>query len=220
MSDLPVPKENGSVTTRERAKDYQLQAIARLAVLGTTPAVMSTTVGLSEAYITRLLSGKQNETFNKLHDEYKRLVLKNVVGAHFELAQKLPEALTGIDSALSAQDARLKFESAKWVWDKIVPDFSGRQKNGSDTDALQITINQPQVRAQIGETMESVASSLAVLRNAINSQDPDKHLKLGTDALPTPPSQLEVTAGEAPIDPEREHNPLDLQLEALERDEN
>lgn len=220
MSDLPVPKPNGSpVAQRERAKDYQLEAIARLAVLGTPPATMAATVGLSEPYITRLLSGKHNETFNRLHDDYKEMVLKNVVGAHFDLAQKLPEALIAIQDALTAQDARLKFEGAKWVWDKIVPDFSGRPKNGSDGDTLTVILNQPQVRTQIGETMESVAQTLLGLREAINTQQEDKHLKVGTDALHTPPSQSEVTGGEATLEPKREGSESDLHLEVLERDD-
>ncbi len=217
MSDLPE-KTNGSVSTRERAKGYQLEAIARLAVLGTPPATMAATVGLSEPYITRLLSGKHNETFNRLHDDYKEMVLKNVVGAHFDLAQKLPEALIAIQDALTAQDARLKFEGAKWVWDKIVPDFSGRPKN-AETDTLTVILNQPQVRTQIGETMESVAQTLLGLRAAIKDQQPDRHLKVGTDALHIPPSQSEVTKGEAPLDPQREGSESDLHLEVLERDD-
>ncbi len=40
---------------------------------------MAAVTGLSESYITRLLSGKQNKTFNKLRDEYKERNLKNVV---------------------------------------------------------------------------------------------------------------------------------------------
>ena len=217
MSDLPE-KTNGSVSTRERAKDYQLEAIARLAVLGTPPATMAATVGLSEPYITRLLSGKHNETFNRLHDDYKEMVLKNVVGAHFDLAQKLPEALTAIGDSLTAQDARLRFESGKWLWDKIVPDFSGKSKNG-ETDSLTLILNQPLVRAEIGESMASVANILFGLRESINSQDPDRHLKVGTDALHIPPSQSEVTKGEATLTPQREGSPSDLHLEVLERDD-
>ena len=218
MSDLPE-KTNGSPTTRERAKDYQLEAIARLSVLGTPPATMAATVGLSEPYITRLLSGKHNETFNRLHDDYKRMVLKNVVGAHFDLAQKLPEALLAIGDALGAQDARLRFEGAKWVWDKIVPDFSGRPKNGGDSDTLQIILNQPLVRAEIGESMASVAQVLLGLREAINTQQEDQYVKLGTDALHTPPSQSEVSGGEAQLEPERVGSESDLHLEVLERDD-
>ena len=39
---------------------------------------MAAVTGLSEPYITRLLSGKQNKTFNKLRDDRLRN-LKNVV---------------------------------------------------------------------------------------------------------------------------------------------
>ena len=218
MSDLPE-RTNGSPSTRERAKDYQLEAIARLAVLGTPPATMAATVGLSEPYVNRLLSGKHNETFNKLHDDYKAQVLKNVVGAHFELAQKLPDALAAIGDSLLAQDIRVRAENAWRVWEKIVPDFSGRPKNNGETDSLQIILNQPQVRTQIGETMESVAQCLVGLREAISTQSPDQYVKLGTDALPTPPSQLEVSGGAAQLEPGREPTEDDLVTEAVERDD-
>lgn len=199
---------------RERARDYQLEAIARLAVLGTPAATMSAVVGLSEPYINHLLSGKQNETFNKIHEGYKRQVLKNVVGAHFELAQMLPEALAAIRDALSAQDIRVRAENAKWVWQQIVPDFSGK-KNGHDVDTFQIILNQPEVRTQIGDTMESVASSLIRLRDAVATQASNHHVKLGLEALPVPPSQLQVEPGEASVEPTQ--NPkTDLLLELIE----
>jgi AraC-like DNA-binding protein len=51
-----------------------------MSVSGTSPGEMAATTGLSETYITRLLSEKRNKTFNKLRDEYKRKNLKNVVG--------------------------------------------------------------------------------------------------------------------------------------------
>ncbi len=41
---------------------------------------MAAVTDLSESYITRLLSGKQNTTFNKLRDEYKERNLKNAAG--------------------------------------------------------------------------------------------------------------------------------------------
>ncbi len=75
----PVNPTVGPPARRERAKDYQLEAIARMSVSGTSPGEMAAVTGLSEAYITRLLSGKQNKTFNKLRDD-KLQNLKNVVG--------------------------------------------------------------------------------------------------------------------------------------------
>ncbi len=76
----PVNPSFGPPAQRERAKHYQLEAIARMSVSGTSPGEMAAVTGLSEPYITRLLSGKQNKTFNKLRDEYKERNLKNLVG--------------------------------------------------------------------------------------------------------------------------------------------
>ena len=65
---------------RERAKHYELEAIAYMSVSGPSPGKLADVPGLSEFYITRLLSGKGNKTFNKLRAEYKRKNLKNAVG--------------------------------------------------------------------------------------------------------------------------------------------
>ena len=66
---------------RERAKHYQLEAIAQMSVWGTPIGKMADITGLSESYINRLLSGhSRNETFNKLREQYKQKDLKNVVG--------------------------------------------------------------------------------------------------------------------------------------------
>ena len=76
----PVNPTFAPPARRERAKDYQLEAIARMSVSGTSPGEMAAVTGLSEPYITRLLSDKHNKTFNKLRDEYKERNLKNLVG--------------------------------------------------------------------------------------------------------------------------------------------
>ncbi len=69
----------GPPARRERPKDYQLEAIARMSVWGNSPAEMAAVTGLSESYVSRLLSGKQNKTFNKLRDEYNERNLRNAV---------------------------------------------------------------------------------------------------------------------------------------------
>jgi hypothetical protein len=63
--------------------------------------------------------------------------------------------------------------------------------------------------------MTDVAQMLGGLRQAIASQDPDAHLKEGTEALHTPPSQLEVGGGEA-LPPISEDPKSDLLLELVE----
>ncbi len=77
---VPVNPTFEPPAQRERAKHYQLEAIAYMSVMGTSPGKMADVTGLSEFYITRLLSGKGNKTFNKLRDEYKERNLRNAVG--------------------------------------------------------------------------------------------------------------------------------------------
>ena len=77
---VPVNPNFDPPAQRERAKHYQLEAIAYMSVMGTSPGKMANVTGLSEFYITRLLSGKGNKTFNKLREDFKRKNLKNAVG--------------------------------------------------------------------------------------------------------------------------------------------
>ena len=78
---VPVNPRPEPPAQRERAKHYQLEAIAYMAVSGTSPSKMAAVTDLSESYIIRLLSGKGNKTFNRLRGEYKRENLKNAVGS-------------------------------------------------------------------------------------------------------------------------------------------
>ena len=77
---VPVNPTPEPERQRERAKTYQLEAIAEMSVWGTPIGKMADITGLSESYISRLLSGRhQNETFKKLREDYKQKDRKNVV---------------------------------------------------------------------------------------------------------------------------------------------
>ncbi len=80
-SRVPINPTPEPERQRERAKTYQLEAIAEMSVWGTPIGKMVAVTGLSESYISRLLTGSsKNETFNKLRDDYKRKDRKNVIG--------------------------------------------------------------------------------------------------------------------------------------------
>ncbi len=215
MSNAPVQPDYKPTATRERAKEHQLEAIAQLSTLGTPAATISAITTLSEPYINRLLRGGKNKTFDKLLENYKQQNLKTVVGAHFTLVDLLPQSNDAIRDALTGNDSRLRAETAWKVRDKVVPDLMKAQ---SGPDSYHITLNQPHIQSQIGETMESVASSLGMLRDIIRSQDPDAHLKLGAEALPIPPGQMEVVEGEASLEP-TEDPKTDLLTELIEEPE-
>jgi AraC-like DNA-binding protein len=77
---VPVNPTPGPDRQRERAKHYQLGAIAQMSVWGTSPGKMAAVTGLSESYINRLLTDKRNTTFNRLREDYKQKDLKSVIG--------------------------------------------------------------------------------------------------------------------------------------------
>jgi hypothetical protein len=214
-ADLPVPAKptNSGKSSRERAKDYQLEAIAQMSTMGTPAGTMAQITGLSEPYINRLMLEGRNQTFNDLRERYQRVNLRKTVGFQFEMGDLLPEAIQAYRDGLAAKDPRLRFEVAKEVVNRVVPDLNGGKKNGNDqSEIIQLVVNQP----QIGETMASVARTLVSLHEAVSRQDPDAHIKLGTDALPVPESQLEVSGGEAQLTP-TENPETDLLMEAVER---
>jgi hypothetical protein len=185
-----------------------------MASLGIAQETMATTTGLSVGYIKRLFEDKHNETFNRLRDDYIARRTKEVVGAHFELSAMLAESYGAIGEALRGGDKRVAAENAWRLIERVCPD--PKQKDGG-LNGLQIILNQPEIQTQVGETMTTVAECLLGLREAIAGQQADEHVLTGTDALPTPPSQLEVTAGGAPLTPTQ--NPDDLLTELMDKDE-
>jgi hypothetical protein len=74
----PANPTSKPTARRERAMHYQLEAIVWMSASGRPVGEMAAVTELSEAYITRLMSGKQNKTFNKLLDIYNRKNLKTV----------------------------------------------------------------------------------------------------------------------------------------------
>ena len=77
---VPVNPTPEPERQRERAKTYQLEAIAEMSVWGTPISKMAAFTGLSESYISQLLTGSnRNETFKKLREQYKRKNRRDVV---------------------------------------------------------------------------------------------------------------------------------------------
>ena len=213
MSTTPTTPDFRPKPQRERAKAYQLEAVAQLSVLGTHASTIAAVTELTEPYINRLLSGGNNQTFDDIREKYRQQNMKLVTGAHFKLVDMLPEVDTAIQNALGANDLRLAAETAWKIRDKVIPDMVN---NNRDPDSFQITINQPHVQAKIGETMTDVAEALSLLKSVIQSQDPGAHIMVGVEALPIPPSQLEVSEGEASLEPTE--GPDDLLLELMEHE--
>jgi hypothetical protein len=215
LSNAPTAPNYSPKAKRERAKEYQLDAIAQFSVLGIPSGTIAGITELSETYINRLLRGGQSKKLDELREGYKQQNLKVVAGAHFKLVDMLPEAQDAIQDALGCKDIRVRAENAWKVHDKVVPNLF---KDTDKQDSYHITLNQPHVQAQIGETMSSVSKSLNILLSVVRGQDPGQYVKDGTDALPVPPSQLEVEEGEMELIPERTGED-DLLTELVEREE-
>lgn len=197
---------------RERAKNYQLESLAQMAVLGIPPDTMAVTTGLSIEYVDRLLQERRNQTFNQFYDKYLAQRTKQATAGHFRLGDMLDKAFDGIEDAITANDVRVKAENSWKLVNRVIPDPN--QKN--DSGGTNITVNNPVIQTQVTQTMGAVAESLAGLKDIIAGQDPNAHILLGAEALPTPDSQLEVTEGEATLDPTRDDPEQDLLTEEID----
>jgi hypothetical protein len=177
---------------------------------------MAITTGLETGYVTRLLGERRNKTFNKFHDQYLAQQTKQATEGHFRLSDMLDDAYTGIHDAITAGDVRVKAENSWRLVDRIHPD-PNRKSEGSGT--INVTMNQPHIQTAVSNTMSAVAESLAGLQEALADQDPNAHILVGTDALSVPPSQHEVSGGEAPLDRNRDDPLKDLLFEEVERED-
>jgi len=198
---------------RERAKDYQLESLAKMAVLGIPPDRMAVTTGLSADYVNRLLQERRNKTFLRFHDKYMAERTQQATEGEFRLGAMLDKAYDGIEASLEASDIRVRSENSWRLVDRMNPDPNRKGGAGGD---INLTVNAPHIQTQVTNTMTAVAQSLVGLRDALSNQDPNAHILLGSDALPIPPSQHEVSGGEAIIDAERNDPLRDLLTETLE----
>ena len=153
-ADTPTVPNYSPKAKRERATNQQLEALAQFSVLGIPAGTMAGITELSEVYINRIIRGGQSTVFDAFREQYRTANLKVVAGAHFELVDMLPEAQQAFRDALVCKDIRTRVEAGKWVHDKVVPNLF---KDTDKQDSYHITLNQPHVQAQVGETMSSVA---------------------------------------------------------------
>jgi hypothetical protein len=187
-----------------------------MAVLGIPPDTMAITTGLSTEYVDRLLKEKRNKTFLRYHDKFLAQRTRQATAGEFRLGDMLDKAYDGIEASLDASDIRVRSENSWRLVDRVNPDPN--RKGGGDGGG-NVTINNPVIQTQVTATMTAVAKSLVGLTAALAGQDPNAHILVGTDALPTPEAQLEVSGGEAPIEPDRNDPLRDLLTEPLERDD-
>ena len=215
MSQTPAVPDFKPPSQRERAKEYQLESLAQLSVLGVGSAAMAGITELSETYINRILRGGQSKKFDELREQYKRSHLKTISNAHFQLVDALPEAIEGIKEGLGSRDIRVKTETSWKLYNQVVPQMVNQKDKA---DSFNITLNEPHIQAQVGETMTTVAKALQILTSVIRGQDADQYVMAGTDALPIPPSQLEVEEGEVELVVDRKGED-DLLTELIERED-
>ena len=141
-AQTPTVPDFKPTPTRERAKDYQLEAVAQLSTLGTPSGSIAAVTNLSEPYINRLLQGGRSKKFDELREHYKQQNLKTIVGAHFTLVDLLPQSDDAIRDALIGSDTRLRAETAWKIRDKVVPDLM-KQDTGPDSDWRDHVLGRP-----------------------------------------------------------------------------
>ena len=196
-SDLPAVSEE-SPETRVRAKHYQLTAIAQMASQGHPTNEIADAIGLPERYINRLLGGGASKKFDEEYANCQESMTKLFVGTRFKMAEHLHEALKAVKRGIASNDLKLATDNAWRLLEYLLPSQNQKGGDSGRDGALNITFNNPQVRATIGDGVESVATMLHELKNVIGAQSGPLRVLEGADALPTPAAQLAVT--EAPTE--------------------
>lgn len=200
-----------SLATKERIlplRDYQLDVIARLACLANSPEVIAETIGIPLKRITSLMTGSNgNKKFKVLQAKYEKIMAENFHGASMKMIEMIPACHEAQEAALGSDDKRLAVDTAFRVMDAV--GLTGKtQPGGAEEPRGGDTYNfiNSQANTVLTTTMDKVAETLTELREFTATEIPKSHEFLGTEAIPVPAGQLEVTDGEAltPIEEAKE----------------
>ena len=158
---------------------YILDAVA-LMVLNTVPAVtIATSTGLKVEQVKRLLDGT-NKKFEAILDGYRQKLLGCTVNHQLRLMELMDQAYAAVGNALQGNDVRIAKETAFEVMDRALPQRAER----ADGINMGINIQTNIVQTEVNKSISDMVSSFAGLAGAISTQDPERHVKTGLDALP------------------------------------
>jgi len=192
---------------------YRYRTLASMIVVGWKPEEISEAMGISLEDVERFASGRGPKGFQEVHEQLKQELFDVVAQNTFRFVDMSPTAYACIEETLTGSDKRLASDNAWKVIGRIVPEVPV-EKGPEGGVTLNLAQNM-QVTAQAAETTTGILKALAELkklsRGGKNSYE--KHLKIGTQALPSA-----VQAGMAEAERDEPDGPV-VDVEVVEVEE-
>jgi hypothetical protein len=172
-----VPRHpKGEVVPKGPIPEHKLNAIAHMAANGFDVSEMSQLTQLQPDTIKRLLSNG-NQKFNALKAEFERKKFASVVLHTMRLRDKQEACYRAIDNALEGTDKRLAVETAWKTLDQITP----RVREPETPQEVNVNIR---AQAEFTQTVLEIGKQFGELKEVLATQDPNRHVLSGRDALP------------------------------------
>ena len=206
---LEILVEDTTPTLRQGPiPEHLLHAIALMSLNLVPTADIATAAGLKVDAVGRLLAG-ENTKYNELLDGYRKKILNTTSTHQLHLADLIEKAYGAVERALVQNtDLRLAKDTGFEVMDRVLPNRAERLADAPSTNisvALQTNILQTEVNTGI----KSIIGQFGELVEAVTSQDPERHVKTGAEALPR--SAAAATIANTTVEPVEAVNPEDLQ---------
>jgi hypothetical protein len=190
------PDDRRTLAKRGPIAEYMLDNIAIMALNGASTEEINKATGVAKRTVTKLLAGGANAKFDALYEGYRKRVLGMTVQHQMRLASLLDKSYAAIARALEAQDDRIAADAAFKLMDRAVP------KNEKASNEFNVNVgfqNNLNLQTQTNTAFNKMGEELKSLISSLSTNDPEKHLKKGDEALPSsflrnkPPTEETLT---------------------------
>ncbi len=174
-----------------RIRQAQYDTLALMLCGGIPTPKIADALGVSEASIS-YYAARKSEAFNAVYDAYRERQVRAQVHHLDRLTSMMDMAYDAVRDALiqktgSENERKLRKDTAFELMDRAIPQTT-------KTDAsINLTQNNITVQQEVRQTFGAVAERFTELVDLAMRQDPRRHLREGTDALPS--AEIDVPEG-------------------------
>lgn len=193
----PTPE----VVPRFRAKDHQLDFIAKLTAVGISPKAIEVQAGVPRGYVENLINNARtgkSKKFAEFLDTHREEVTKKVGDHAYKLGDLLGASYLALKNALEGTDLKLAADKGE----KVIEMWQGAVglNPSKSSESASVQINNPEqvnllisVQQEMNSHLKENVGSIKGMPSVLD----DPHILIGEAALPTPEAQLEVKPGDA-----------------------
>ena len=165
----------------KKVESFRYNTLALLIIEGRAPADIAEVMSISAKVVENYAKGIGPAGFNKVLQTYREQLGEAVVKRRMRFMEMQEPAYAQIKSALTAQDQRLATETAWRIVDEVAP--KPIEATGGINASISFTQNN-QVNMQLLELSKDLVGAFKTLKKT-KAPDFAKHVKTGTDALPS-----------------------------------